>query len=253
VKNCLKQYRGMLLATYSPPLVKYTIAPQLRYTMNLINQIAFLIHVMHYFSIFLLLFITIKVYSTCNITKFDEWKNKEYTGSLAANSAFWRYQTQSFFVLRNGLAIQLAVEACRNRFKLLYYFKSGKMGPVDDQTIWKQMCHEYCLESDVMHEEAIAYTGCTCLELSTKPDDPSYNIYGDFCLENSGRILCTEMELCGVWNCRIDDFTCPRYEYNKKLTPYKGFGTCVRSAAATSFSIVMTVLSLTFATLLMFI
>jgi len=34
-----------------------------------------------------------------------------------------------------------------------------------------------------------------------------------------------------IWDCRIDDFMCPRYEWDKKHIPLKGIGSCERGAA----------------------
>lgn len=183
-----------------------------------------------------LFFMYFVIVSCCNITKFSEWKKIEYTGSLATDSSFWRYQSQSFFVLRNELALPLLVSACKTKFKDLFDFRSGLMGPVDIQTSYKQMCSEVCLENDAIHQAAMIYTGCSCLELSTEEASSSYSVYGDFCLENSARLYCDLVGFCGVWECRIDDFMCPRYEYNKKHIPYKGFGNCDRSSGSKTFS-----------------
>merc|ERR1712146_40564 len=71
--------------------------------------------------------------------------------------------------------------------------------------------------------------GCTCLELSTNKTDASFRVEGDWCLHNSARLLCDLLGFCGIWGCRIDDFMCPRYEWNKKLIPLKGLGSCDRS------------------------
>jgi hypothetical protein len=68
--------------------------------------------------------------------------------------------------------------------------------------------------------------GCDCLQLSTPADSIYYHIEGDFCHGNSGRILCRVLERCGIWNCRIGDFNCPRHEYNKLVIPYGGTGDC---------------------------
>jgi hypothetical protein len=170
--------------------------------------------------------------STCDLSAYQQWKNQEYIGPLASDASFWRYQTQRDEIkLTNFLAMELAVAACTKRFDLLYYYLAGKMGPIDIQHSYKTMCRDVCLESDAIHEAAMAASGCSCLELSTQETDPSYHIQGDFCRANTARLLCDRVGYCGVWDCRIDDFMCPRYEWNKKLIPFKGMGTCVRGAA----------------------
>ena len=187
------------------------------------------------FVVFLFSYYILKLYAaSCNVTSFEDWKNQKYTGVLATDSSFWRYQQQKFFVLTNELAIQLAVADCTKLFELLFYYKSGKMGPVDIQTSYKQMCSSVCLESDYLHEQAMSYTSCSCSELSTQQSSSSYSIENDFCLENTARILCDETGFCGIWNCRESDFMCPRYEWNKKVIPYKGPGDCSRNASVNS-------------------
>ena len=81
------------------------------------------------------------------------------------------------------------------------------------------------------------FTGCDdCIALSTPPSDPNFRMEGDFCYGNSGRILCRHLERCGVWNCRVGDFMCPRHEYNKLYIKYAGsegaarWGDCTEDA-----------------------
>merc|ERR1719453_78908 len=102
----------------------------------------------------------------------------------------------------------------------LIEWKAGRMGPIDDQTTWEVMCSKFCLENDAIHEAAISASGCSCLELSTQADEVSYKLEGDWCRHNSGRLQCEVLGMCGFWECRIDDFMCPRYEYNKRSIPY---------------------------------
>ncbi len=165
----------------------------------------------------------------CDLGAFETWKDEAYVGILLTDPNFWRYQTQLQFQLSNGLALDLAVSKCKERLTLLSQFKAGKTGPVDIQNIYKAMCKDECLQSDIMHQDAMAYTGCTCLELSTNQTDPSFRIEGDWCMHNSARLLCDLLGFCGIWGCRIDDFMCPRYEWNKKLIPLKGLGSCDRT------------------------
>ncbi len=185
------------------------------------------------FGLVLLVLMASQSAAECNLQAYEQWKDEIYTGELATVNSFWRYQTQSSsFPLKNGLAIQLAVSACVNDFDLLYYYLAGRVGPIDIQHSYKIMCRQVCMASDDLHEAAMAVSGCSCLELSTQPDDDSYHIEGDFCRENTARLLCDKVGYCGIWDCRIDDFMCPRYEWNKKYIPLKGIGSCVRGAAS---------------------
>lgn len=168
--------------------------------------------------------------ASCDLQLYDDWKTSAYSGILLTDASFWRYQTQLQFVLSNGLALELAVAKCLNRFKLLTEFKAGKAGPVPIQYVWKAMCTDECMQSDVMHQDAMTYSGCSCLELSTNSTDTSYVVEGDWCLHNSAKMLCDTLGFCGIWGCRIDDFMCPRYEWNKKIIPLKGPGHCDRDA-----------------------
>ena len=180
---------------------------------------------------FILLKNKIGVNAECNQALYEEWKQQTYSGPLASDPTFWMYQTQTQFVLTKDLARQLAVAACTKDFDLLYYYLAGRVGPIDIQHSYKIMCRDVCLSSDDIHEEAMAYSGCSCLELSTQISDSSYHIEGDFCRENTARLLCDLVGYCGIWDCSIDDFMCPRYEWNKKYIPFKGIGTCNRGAA----------------------
>ena len=192
--------------------------------------------------------------STCDLDAFTSWKNLLYSGPLAKDSTFWIYQVQQDFVLTNGLAMELAVAACTNRFTLLHTYKAGRSGPITIQDTYKVMCKTDCLESDNLHEQAMTASGCSCLELSTQPSETSYHIEGDWCSENTARLLCTMTGYCGVWNCRIDDFMCPRYEWNKKSIPLKGPGTCDRNSAPhTKILTYGSILSIVCASVLLFV
>ncbi len=171
---------------------------------------------------------------SCNLTLYTQWKSSPYDGVLINDPSFWRYQTQLQFVLSKGLALELAVAKCANRFKLLQNFKAGKGGPVDIQNVWKAMCKDECLQSDIMHQDAMDSTGCDCLQLSTQESELSYRVPGDWCSHNSARMLCDMLGFCGIWECRIGDFMCPRYEWNKRMIPLKGPGHCDRDAAAST-------------------
>jgi len=158
--------------------------------------------------------------------------------------SFWMYQTQTVFVLTNGMALELAVAACTKKLKLLSQFRSGRTGPVPIQSVYKTMCTPECLQSDAIHEDALAFTGnCGCDVLSTQPitntSDPNfvsqaYHVPNDWCMQNSARLLCSILGFCGVWKCRVSDFMCARLEWNKKHIPLKGLGSCVKHAAVSS-------------------
>ncbi len=160
----------------------------------------------------------------CNQTLFEEWSSERYTGTLATDPTFWRYQKNDFFVLTKGLAADIAVTKCTTGFSNLFTFAAGRSGPVLIQDAYKVMCSDSCLESDALHEAAMAFSGCSCRELSVEADN--------YCLQNSARLLCETTGFCGIWNCRVDDFMCPRYEFNKKQIFLKGFGHCVRRKGA---------------------
>lgn len=170
----------------------------------------------------------------CNTTLYELWKIQKYDGVLSTESTFWRYQTQTEFVLTNQLALSLAVAACQRRFDNLELFRAGRLGPVNIQDSYKTMCKPDCMESDNMHQQVMQLTGCGCLDLSTQPSDPSYHKEGDWCEHNSARILCNSLGYCGIWNCNLGDFMCPRYEWNKKYIPFKGYGSCIRGKGSSA-------------------
>ena len=147
---------------------------------------------------------------------------------MSVDPTFWRYQTQTQFILTRGLALELGVQKCIDNINVLTMFKAGRSGPVTEQYSYKALCEAECLENDQMHIDAMKYSGCTCLELSTQKSDKSYHIEGDWCKHNSAKLLCDILGYCGVWNCALEDFMCPRYEWNKKMIPYKGYGNCLR-------------------------
>lgn len=148
----------------------------------------------------------------------------------------------------------------------------------------RRRCADECLDSDILHLEAMMQSGCDCLELSPRaprageetrasrrstrldrarpageprargrlgrrpgrarggpappggaatararrrqPGDAQFTRAGQFCARNSGRLLCETLDRCGVWDCRLGDFMCPRHEFNKEWTRFRGFGDC---------------------------
>ena len=184
--------------------------------------------------IILILMIFKKVASQCNTTLYTQWLTQTYQGVLSTDASFWRYQTQTEFVLTNKLALDLAVAACQRRFDNLGLFRSGRLGPINVQDSYKIMCKTDCTESDNIHEEVMQLTGCSCLDLSTPASDPSFHKLGDWCEHNSARMLCNSLGYCGIWQCSLGDFMCPRYEWNKKYIPLKGYGSCIRGKKGSS-------------------
>ena len=61
-----------------------------------------------------------------------------------------------------------------------------------------------------------------------------YRTEGEVCQRNSGRIMCRVLDRCGVWACRLGDFMCPRHEYNKQWTGFRGLGDCDAAASLTA-------------------
>jgi hypothetical protein len=198
-----------------------------------------------------------KLPTVCNISRLSTWNEMTYTGPLAHVSTFWMYQTQPQIVLTQRLAMQKAFEYCKESFQSLYDYRAGRTGPIDIQHAFKVMCNANCLESDSLHQSAMRWTGCSCLQLSTQPGQALYKQPGDFCSKNSARVLCDMIGYCGIWNCRISDFMCPRYEFNKKIIPLKSrLGSCQKSDAGTrkypriSFMMIVTILAMSIATLI---
>jgi hypothetical protein len=184
-----------------------------------------------YSFLFFLLF-AVRGFGRCNISKYTyDWSLATYEGALRTDSDFWRYQKQTKFLLTNGLALQLAYGKCKAYMKNLIVWKAGRYGPIDDIHTREVMCNKFCLESDRIHQEAIDSSGCSCLALSTQPNEPSYISPGDWCRHNTGRMECDELGFCGYWQCRIDDFMCPRYEYNKRYILFAGKGNCKNSGS----------------------
>jgi len=124
--------------------------------------------------------------------------------------------------------MDLVTMMCRENLKFLKSHTAGRFGPVEDRYIWDIMCSTNCRKADSLHQSAIKLSGCNCYALSTQPGDLYYNADrdGDFCLENTGRMLCEVMEVCENWKCDLWDFMCPRYNYNKKFIPLRGMGSC---------------------------
>jgi len=134
-----------------------------------------------------------------------------------------KYTQDSFFTLTNGHAMEVLGTKCRQYIKAINVGLAGKHGPVSEQAIYDVMCTEYCNFSDLLRVEALETSGCTCMDLSTTSDQIGYSRQGDWCRENSGKILCEELDRCGVWNCQLVDFECPRQEYNTINVELRGY------------------------------
>lgn len=202
---------------------------------------------------------------TCNKTAYDEWSNQLYEGNLLNDAKFWIYQTQSQIHLTNGLALELSYYGCKRLFKSLILYKSGRMGPVTIQDAYKIMCRPYCLHSDTLHMDALTVSGCSCVELSknynkeledekkriieekklrnevvntelTPHEKLSEHSIYNWCNHNTARLLCNIIGYCGIWDCEMSDFMCPRYEWNKKTIKYKGKGHCIRGDSTKNIS-----------------
>jgi hypothetical protein len=152
----------------------------------------------------------------------------EYFGTLRSVQDFWGVGTTEFteYVLTNGVAMERAATRCQIALQQLKLDLAGRQGPVEDWNALDAMCSDYCLESDDLHNQAMALSHCECLELSTQDGDLSYHIEGDWCRRNSGRLLCNELDRCGVWDCRLGDFMCPRHEYNQMRITLRNLGSC---------------------------
>jgi len=70
------------------------------------------------------------------------------------------------------------------------------------------------------------YTGCRCMDLSTQRGSEFYRVPGDFCLENSARMLCNELGVCGHWGCDLEDFMCASHDFRRNYYRGYGYGDC---------------------------
>ncbi|CAM9477461.1 unnamed protein product, partial [Scytosiphon promiscuus] len=162
--------------------------------------------------------------SVCNTTLYGEWYESPYSGALLDDLVgFWLFSDAE---LTNGQALEVVSSSCGVMMDTLRLDRAGRNGPVQDKYIYDVMCADECTLSDAVREDAMETSSCTCLQLSTQPTDPTYHTEGDWCVSNTGRILCETFGQCGTWDCRISDFMCPRYEYNKQVVPHRGKGDC---------------------------
>lgn len=122
---------------------------------------------------------------SCNATLYLRWYESSYSGVLTEDlTGFWPFSDAE---LTNGQALQVVSSTCLVTMSTLHLDRAGRNGPIADSDIYDVMCADECVLSDLLREEAMSFTGCTCLELSTQPKDPTYHSLGDWCQANSGR------------------------------------------------------------------
>ena len=168
--------------------------------------------------------------------------------------------------LGNGQVMERAAQMCERALYALKTDRAGRHGDVDNYAIFGPMCSDECMDSDGLHLEAMAKSSCTCRDLSPAPPGHGhggvleeiahwgvgapwtwdgqgivgyerlgpYRTEGEVCQRNSGRIMCRVLDRCGVWACRLGDFMCPRHEYNKQWTRFRGLGDCDAAAPLTA-------------------
>lgn len=163
--------------------------------------------------------------------------------------------------LGNGQVMERAAQMCERALRALQTDRAGRHGDVDNYAVFGPMCSDECKDSDGLHLEAMARSQCSCRDLSPAPPGHAHDVAervahagvgypwtwdgggvvgaerlgpyrteGELCERNSGRLMCAVLDRCGVWACRLGDFMCPRHEYNKQWTRFRGPGDC--SAAA---------------------
>lgn len=159
----------------------------------------------------------------CNLDLYQAWYDAAYTGKLLSYTNFWIFKDAP---ISNGLAMERASVQCYLRLNQLRLDRAGRHGPVEDWWIYDIMCGEICTESDKLRRNGMLVSGCDCLELSVKETEMGFVAPGNWCAANTGRMLCNIFDQCGVWACSLNDFMCPRYEYNKYLVPLRGYGSC---------------------------
>ena len=178
---------------------------------------------------------------------FHSWKAETYQNTLSSpflqalikversNSKLWkamRFDERSHSLFLAGKIFPTQGEImdssgilCKQSLTNLPLLDSGTHeSPMMDQRVHEVMCSEFCLINDLLRNEAMNVTGCSCLELSLQSDDPLFKFDGSFCFENSARYLCSELGRCGKWDCELEDFQCKRMEYDRIDVPLKGKG-----------------------------
>jgi hypothetical protein len=126
------------------------------------------------------------------------------------------------YSLTNEHGMEVMATKCRQYMQAIQLGLSGRHGPVSEQAVYEVMCMSFCTVNDQMRKDAMEYSCCSCMELSTQPDEVGFSRPGDWCREESGRMMCEELERCGTWECELDDYSCPRMEYNTLTIDLKG-------------------------------
>lgn len=116
----------------------------------------------------------------------------------------------TFIESEAGQDIYMWATLCESHIVYLKNVRAGGYGPVEQTNLRDAMCSTECMKSDTLHQMAMANSRCSCSQLSA-----STFVQDDFCLDNSGRLLCTHLGECGHWNCAVDDFMCLRYEWDR--------------------------------------
>mmetsp|Transcript_17698 Transcript_17698/g.36736 ORF Transcript_17698/g.36736 Transcript_17698/m.36736 type:complete len:253 (+) Transcript_17698:197-955(+) len=177
----------------------------------------------------------------CNMTLYNTWLKETYDNRFPLEKPVKSTQRPIFdglaydlggVKITNEFAIDLLGTKCKQYLKAIDVGLAGKHGPVPDQAIWDVMCTEYCNYNDLLREFIIKKSGCTCMDFSTKSHEIGYSRPGDWCRMNSGKILCEELGRCGVWECQLEDFSCPRQEYNTINVELRGFATATAGVCA---------------------
>ncbi|OQR99760.1 hypothetical protein THRCLA_06403, partial [Thraustotheca clavata] len=109
-----------------------------------------------------------------------------------------------------GKDLYVNASLCEASIRYLKTRLAGGFGPVLQADMEIVMCSTPCISSDLLHQAAMATSHCTCTQLSSD----SY-ITQDFCRQNSARLLCSILGVCGTWECGLHDFMCPRYEWDR--------------------------------------
>jgi len=196
----------------------------------------------------------------CNLTAYWNFYNREfdtqsnnigdpddpYTLSQAYFTSWFFGIKETYltaYTLTNGMVMDRANMRCQEGLHALTKDLAGRQGPLKELFYWDAMCQPSCKDSDAMHQAALQESGCLCTELSVTDDDTATDdrVSELWCQRNSARMLCAIHGLCGVWDCAIEDFMCPRYEYNREFVDGPGggrFGDCRTSGARRVASVV---------------
>ncbi|KAF0684748.1 Aste57867_23263 [Aphanomyces stellatus] len=114
------------------------------------------------------------------------------------------------YLANDGKAMFVLSSTCEASIQYLKQRLAGRFGPVLQSDMEIVMCSDACVQSDVMHQGAMDRSHCLCSQLSTD----SF-ISNDFCRQNSARLLCSILGVCGTWECKMEDFMCPRYDWDR--------------------------------------